>query len=99
MDQSEFDELTTRITTWDQAALDRLVGRAAIEYAKNHERDVRQLAKHMWQVFPLGPRWWRLNWALGKPLRRKNDAIRERAAQIGRDRAAGKIIKEAGSHD
>jgi hypothetical protein len=95
MNDDEIYMLCKRITTWDQAELDRLVGRPAVEYAKAHERDVRRLAREMWAVFPLGPRWWRINHAL-KNVFAKNNAIRARAAQIGKDRESGRIVEHFG---
>lgn len=95
MEREEIDRLCERITTWDQAELDRLVGRPAIEYAQAHERDVRRLAGEMWAVFPLGSRWWKIRWAL-RNVFAKNAAIKARAAQIGEDRKAGRIVERYG---
>jgi hypothetical protein len=92
LSNAELDAICKRVTTWDQAELDRLVGRPAIAYAQAHEDDVRFLAREMWSVFPLGPRWWKIQHALANVFA-KNAAIKERAAQIGRDRAAGLIIE------
>lgn len=98
MDNLSDEELALickRVVAWDQSELDRLVGRPAIEYAKAHEKDVRRLASEMWRVFPLGPRWWKIRSAL-RNVFDKNAAVKERAAQIGRDRKAGIIIERNG---
>lgn len=95
MEEEELSELCKRVTTWDQAELDRLVGRPAVKYAVDHESDVRRLANEMWSVFPLGFRWWKIRWALTNVFD-KNDAIRARAAQITKDRASGKIVERCG---
>lgn len=89
---AEIDRLCKSITTWDQSELDGLIGRRAVAYAKAHEADVRRLARLVWEVFPLGPRWWKITTAL-KRVYPKNDAIRARAAEIGRLRASGHIVQ------
>lgn len=38
MNKNEVDDLCRKVQTWDQAVLDRLIGQAAIDYARNHER-------------------------------------------------------------
>jgi len=89
---AELDAICKRVTTWDQSELDGLLGRPAIKYAQDHEADVRHLAREMWRVFPLSPRWWKIKSAL-RNVFAKNAAIKARAAQIKRDRASGVIVE------
>lgn len=95
MDDNELDALCERVSTWDQSELDRLLGPPAIEYARKQERDVRQIADFMWDVFPMGPRWWKIRKAL-KLCRKKASAIHARADEIGRHRASGRIVERYG---
>lgn len=85
MTTEEIASLSVQVTSWDQQEVDQLEGAAAVKYAGDHERAVRQLLRAMRFSLPFSLRRRAIRQAIieAEP---KSNAIRQRARQIAERR-------------
>lgn len=85
MTPEEIASLSAQVTGWDQQEVDQLEGAAAVKYAGDHERAVRQLLRAMRFSLPFSLRRRAIRQIIIDAAP-KSHAIRKRAKQIAERR-------------